>query len=157
MKLDSQLMFSEHANYIRSKTFTKIKFLGRIRNNLDQSTATMLYQTLILPIFDYGDIIYNCLSQKDAVMLQRLQNMSLKTILKANKRTSTAAIHDELNITLGTRCNMHCATQMYRVQQNLVPQTVAEMFQPVVPSGNITTQSDKRNNYIIPHCRLDFG
>ena len=86
MKLDPELKFNAHADYIRSKTISKIELLGRIRNNINQSTATMLYKTLILPIFDYGDIIYDCLCQKDAVTLQRLQNMSLKTILKANKR-----------------------------------------------------------------------
>ena len=64
MKLDKQLSFNEHAAYIHSKTIGKIIMLSRIRGSLDQSTSLMLYKTLILPIFDYWDIIYNCLSQK---------------------------------------------------------------------------------------------
>ena len=158
MKLDSQLTFSEHANYIRSKTFSKIKLLGKIRNTMDQSTSLMLYKTLILPIFDYGDVIYNCLSQKDATLLQRLQNMSLKTVLKVDKRSSTTAIHDQLNmLPLDKRRNMHSATQMFKISQNQVPISISNMFEKSSHENRMPTRRVTSGNYLLPHCRLELG
>ncbi len=49
-----------------------IKYLGEVCSYIKASTALMLYKLLILPIFDYGDIIYNCLSQTDRNTLQVL-------------------------------------------------------------------------------------
>ena len=57
MKLDQQLNFSDHANYVKSKIIGKIKLLGRVRHKLDQTTANMLYNTLILPNLDYCDYV----------------------------------------------------------------------------------------------------
>ena len=62
MKLDAQLNFSEHAQYIKSKTLGKIAVLGRMKNFVDYETSLMLYKTLILPLFNYCDVVYNCLN-----------------------------------------------------------------------------------------------
>ncbi len=112
MKLDQQLRFEEHAAYIQLKMIGKINnLLGRIQGTIKQSTTEMLYETLILPIPDYGDIVYNCLSQKYTIILQRQQHMCLKNILQAGKHTSTVEIHTILDMPRffkdgGTRVNV---------------------------------------------------
>ena len=57
-----------------------MKLLSKIRHTIDQQIAVMLYKPLIVPNIDYGDVIYHYLNQKDSKMLQRLQNMRLKTM-----------------------------------------------------------------------------
>ena len=52
-----------------------------------------VYKQLILPIFDYVDYVYDCICQRDAKILQRLQNLSLKSILRVDKWKSTAEVH----------------------------------------------------------------
>ena len=47
-------------------------------------------------LVDYNDHIYNCINQEDVVVLQRLQDLSLKNILCVDKLTYTEAIHREL-------------------------------------------------------------
>ncbi len=78
MKLDPYLDFNQHVEYVKRKTIGKVKLLGRLNNILMPDTMLMFYKTLILPIIDYGDIIYDGVSQKNAVALQRLQNMAFK-------------------------------------------------------------------------------
>ena len=91
-------------------------------------------------------------------MLQRLQNMSLKRILKADKYTATTTIHEDLNmLTLDNRRNMHCATQMFRVQNNLVPHAIAGMFEPATDNIRRNTRREKKNNFDIPRCQLEIG
>ncbi len=99
MKLDPCLTFKEHVNlYVKGKTLGKIKLLGKVCLYIRPSTALMLYKSLILPIFDYGDIIYNCISQSDSKTLQVLQNMAFKFILGVPLLTPAVYIHQELEM-----------------------------------------------------------
>ena len=81
--LDSRLTFEEHVNYIKSKTIGKIRLLGRIRHIIDRDTALLLYKTLIVPIYDYCDHIYFPISVNNADSLQKLQNIALRSIVRA--------------------------------------------------------------------------
>ncbi len=121
MKLDPSLTFKEHVNYVKGKTLGKIKLLGKVSSYIKSSTALMLYKSLILPIYDYGDIIYNCLSLADSKTLQVLQNMAFKFILGVPLLTPTAYIHRELEMsTLQERRTQHSATLMYQVDKAYV-------------------------------------
>ncbi len=72
--IDECLIFDAHVQYMKKKTFSKVKLLGRLKWVLDRDTLLLLYKTLILPIIDYGDTVYHGISQQDAYCLQKLQN-----------------------------------------------------------------------------------
>ena len=81
--------------------------------------------------------------------------MSLKTILKAPKCTSTIHIHETLNMpTLQQRRDEHCSTQMYKVSKNLAPSPILKMFKKQTPHGNMRTRRQQQGNYIVPKCNL---
>ena len=129
MKLDPTLTFKEHVNYVKGKTLGKIKLLGKVCSYIKPSTALMLYKSLILPIFDYGDVIYNCISTTDSKTLQVLQNMAFKFILGVPLLTPTAYIHQELEMyTLQDRRSIHSATLMYQVDKAMCPPPVLRLF-----------------------------
>ncbi len=114
VKLDQNLNFSTHVESIRAKTIGKIRLLGKIAPILDQNTSLFLYRSLVLPIFDYVDYVWDCLSQQDALTLQKLQNMALKNILNVPRITPTEQIHTQLNQDmLQTRRQKHTAAFMY--------------------------------------------
>ena len=68
IQLDPLLNFEEHVDYIRCKTIGKVKLLGRLNEILAKDTLLMLYKTLILPIIDYGDVIFDCINQKNVMI-----------------------------------------------------------------------------------------
>ena len=70
IKLDHRLSFKDHVAYIKGKTFAEIRLLGRLCRNLDLETLMLLYKTLILPVFDYGDVIYHGMLKADSESLQ---------------------------------------------------------------------------------------
>ena len=85
----------------------------------------MVLSSDTMPIIDYGDVIYDCMSQKDAAILQRLQNMAFKNILRVPHLTPTVETHHELDmLTLCDRRTLHTATQMFKVEHNLCPASV---------------------------------
>ena len=48
---------------------------------------------MLLPYFDYADIVYDRANQRDLDKLQRAQNKCLKICLLANKKTDTDLVH----------------------------------------------------------------
>lgn len=98
-KLNSSLstLATWFAKYkLESKTYAKIKLLGRVCHILGQDPALTLYKTLILPIYDYCDYVYYSVNQTDKEFLQKLQNCAFRTILRVEWLTSTAYTHETL-------------------------------------------------------------
>ena len=117
----------------------------------------MIYKTLILPIMEYGDIIYDCLSAKDAATLQKLQNSCLKHVSQLPRLTSTAYIHATLDVEyLSVRCKQHVATQMFRVNNGMVPDQIERRFKDWATISERTTRSSVGNNYEIPKTKLEM-
>ena len=155
MQLDPLLNFCEHVDYIERKTIGKVKLLGCLNEILTKDTLLMLYKTLVLPIIDYGDIIYDCINQKDMMILQRIQNMALKSILKALRLAPTAMIHEELDMmTLSTRRTLHDAKQMYKIYHGNCPRNVLCRFKGHSMVNCKQTRAVTSGSFEIPKYRL---
>ena len=115
----------------------------------------MIFKTLILPIMEYGDIIYDCLSVKDAATLQKLQNACLKHILQLPRLTSNAYIHETLNLQyLNVRRKQHVATQMFCIDHNLAPQGISDKFIRREAISMKATRSTCNRNFEIPRTKF---
>ena len=76
----------------------RLRMLGKLKHTIRKNLKLLPYKTLIMPLFDYGDIIYDGLNQRDNIMLQRLQNSALRIILDVKRDCSTELMHSELNL-----------------------------------------------------------
>ncbi len=85
--LDDKLSFDEHITTVHSKAVTKLGLIRKSRHFLDQSTAPLLYQTLLIPQLNYSDIVYDTTSMTNKNKLQIIQNCALGMILKCDKYT----------------------------------------------------------------------
>lgn len=108
----------------------KLKMLSELRANIPTDLAITLYKSLILPAFDYCDIIYDILSQRDIFFLQKLQNGDLRCILKKDKYESVARMHGEANLEwLDVRRSQHSAHWAYKAKNNLRPEYICNKFE----------------------------
>ena len=87
--LDSTLSFSNHIRTVSSMVAHKANLLAKIRKFLTDEVALKIYKSMILPYFDYGDVIYNQGNQDGLDKLQRLQNRCLKICKGYNVRFDT--------------------------------------------------------------------
>ena len=85
--LDDKLSFDEHITTVHSKAVTKLGLIRKSRHFLDQSTAPLLYQTLLIPQLNYSDIVYDTTSMTNKNKVQITQNCALGMILKCDKYT----------------------------------------------------------------------
>ena len=109
----------------------------------------------MLPIFDYGDIIFDCLLQRDSARLQRLQNSALRIILRADRRTSVKQMHTELSVDfLENRRHKHTCHEAYKCYSGLSPPSLCNMFRRVGDVNDRQTRLADSDNVVIPHIRL---
>ena len=156
--LDPLLDFSQHVKYLESKTLSKIGFLGRIRNFVDHVRSLMLYKTLILPLFDYCDIVYHCLNHRDKHILQKLQNCALRNTVRCHKLTPTVQLHENCSIELlSTRRDIHVSNEMYKVNTGMSPHNIQYMFELSRDKHCKVTRNAMNDNYYVPRCRLETG
>ena len=156
--LDQHLTFTNHVEYLKSKTLSKIGLLGKARYFVDHETAMMLYKTLILPYYDYCDYVYHCLSQKDSYTLQKLQNCSLRQILQCDKLSPVAEMHDICDLEmLNVRRDRHTSQEVYKAVHGITPESVQNMFSFVHETHSRSTRSIALEQLYLPRCKLEFS
>ncbi len=130
--LDPYLKFDKHVDYIKRKVVGRLRMMSKLRPITNEKTALTLYKTLVIPIIDYYDIIYNCLTKRDSETLQQLQNGACRIILQRNKRTPTSDMHRELKLfRLVDRRHLRTMEFMYKVVNELLPNSICKYFKKV--------------------------
>ena len=96
---NQSMSWADHIDAISTKINQRIGLIRRIRNVLPLQTRVTLYNTLILPLFDYGDVIWGD-KNKDTIMseLQILQNKAAKVLLGHPPRSSSTEALRSLNL-----------------------------------------------------------
>ena len=84
VQLDMNLNFHKYLQDCIQRASYKIYMLSKIRYYIDFETAITLYKTMILPIFEYGDIAYDLADMKSLDNLQTLQNRALEICVNSN-------------------------------------------------------------------------
>ena len=111
--LDSTMTGTKQLSKLNQQLAIKLTTFRKIRNYMSENTAIMIYKAMILPIFDYNDIIYNLLTQQQQTKLQRVQNRALRIVFRG-KILSVNDMHERANVDkLETRRDNHLLALMY--------------------------------------------
>ena len=121
--LHQSMSWADHVDAICMKINQRIGLIRRIRNLLPLQTRVTLYNTLILPLFDYGDVIWGD-KNNDTLMseLQILQNKAAKVMLGLPPRSSSNKALKRLDLKpLSTRRFFHRCTSKAAKDWNSLP------------------------------------
>ena len=80
--LSSNFTWTEHIEHVSTKINQRLGLLRRIKSLLSRSAGILFFNSLILPMFDYADIVWG--DKDNAVLmnnLKLLKNKAAKTIL----------------------------------------------------------------------------
>ena len=91
--LDPPLNFNHHITSVVRTILHKMTLLSKMKKYLRNDTALLVYKTMLLPYFDYGDVIYCKSANRDLDKLQRLQNRCLKICMRQERNFSTDRAH----------------------------------------------------------------
>ena len=65
MVFDNFMTCKAHMDYVCKKVASRVSILGRVTSFVTKEAATLVHNALILPLFDYCDISWSNLLQKD--------------------------------------------------------------------------------------------
>ncbi len=74
--LDSKFTFTQHVNYVRQKAISWLKMMGETRPMINIPTVLTLYKTIVTHLFDYNDVVFDCLSAEDSERLHECRTGS---------------------------------------------------------------------------------
>ena len=120
----------------------------------------MLYKTLRAPVFDYCDIIYDCLAQHDSGRLQKLENSDIRIICQENKRASVTDRHHNLHLnTLINRQHKHVSHYAYKGINDVCPSNFCSTFVELYSRqcSTIITRGVSNQEVVVPKFKLEFN
>ena len=153
--LDWELNFDNHISYVHSKSVKKLGVLKKSRQYLDKDTSVLLYKSLVLPHLDYCDTVYECTSKANLTKLQQIQTSACRTLLLADKFTSTASMHKSLGLlSLENRRKYHRAVDCHKHIHN-EKSSLTKYF--VDKQMGRATRSGELNKKVVPDIRSNMG
>ena len=89
--INNWFSWTDHIDYIRGKISEKLSLLRHIKSYLPLNARIMFFNSFILPLFDYGDIIWGDRGNASLMSeLQVLQNKAARLILDLAAQFSSA-------------------------------------------------------------------
>ena len=118
--LDSSLTFNLQIQQTISKVSHKLYILSKLRQFLTVKTAVLIYKSMILAYFDYGDIIYVFSNKTELQKLERLQERCINICTRTYGRDNIDNIRSTFKLpTLEKRRNCHIKNFMFKRNKNV--------------------------------------
>ena len=119
MKIDSQLTWSNHIAQIKSRTTNAIRNIARTNNVLSLKSRLTLTNALVVPHYNYGDIIYDGCTAKVREDLERNQNYAARAMLGRPKYSSAMKALQELEwLPLHRRRQIHQCVFVHKARHS---------------------------------------
>ncbi len=97
MYIDENLKWDVHIGKIIPKISAKISILRSLRNLVPIDNLTLMYNAIVLPHFDYADIVLDSASSASKFKLQILQTRAARIITGSGPRTSRNPMYKSLS------------------------------------------------------------
>ena len=119
MTLDSTLNSNLHIAQIIKCVCHKMTLLAKLKRYLNESTALVIYKSMLLSYLDNGDVIFCNSNKKDLDKLQRLQNKCLRICMGKDRLFHTHGAHVQAKVPyLEDRRLAHVRNFMYKRKSN---------------------------------------
>ncbi len=155
IKIHENMTWSDHIRDICSKINRRIGILKQVHYILPRQELVTLYNSIVLPLMDYGDLIWgdenNKLLMKD---LQIMQNKAAKVILGLPiMYLATAALHNLQWTPLLERRQGHCCVAVYKCLNDLM-----EVEYNMITNNMVHSYSTRgKNNLHLPKVKMEWG
>jgi len=99
ISLDSSLNLNTHFASSYKKATSRLHYLGKLRQNMDTETAAAIYNSMIIPMFTYCNLVqlkntetqmkrYASFERRARDIVRPKENTKLRTILGSRKRAA---------------------------------------------------------------------
>ena len=153
LTLQSSMSWRKHIVQVYEKASKRLNMLKFVTYKFDRSILTSLYKSLIRPLMEYGDVIWNNCCDCDAALLDTVQYEAARLVTGAIKGTSSARLYKELAWeSLSSRRKLHLLSQFYKIVKHLAPYYLSELL-PKLSSERTHYRLRSRENFTQFSCR----
>lgn len=150
--IDCKLTFRNHMNYTISKISKKVGYFRRISQNLSLRSRTLVYKTIIAPLFEYCPTILYFANSTDKNSLQKLQNRAMRVILHTNRYAHIADMLQTLHfMTINQRLSMLNMLFIFKILHGLLPNYMLKRIKFVQEVHHYNTRS--ASNIFVPTAK----
>ena len=116
---DQSLNVNLHVNQLIKTISYKLSLLQKLKCYISCEAAIQIYKSMVIPYFDYGDVLYQGTNKKHLDKLQKLQNRGLRICFGHRNQLSIDNMHFEAKICkLQDRRNQHVYNFMFKQKCN---------------------------------------
>ena len=127
----------------------------RIRKYVSLNTAVTLFNSLVLPHFDYGSLIWGSADSIHLEPIVRLQKRAARVLLKAPRFSGSQMLFRKLKwLPLLDRIKYHTSVLMFKCINKQVPLYLSNMFHKV--GHRYGTRSVSNCTLKVPKPRLEI-
>ena len=138
------------------KYLSKHSYLDH-RNPVDQNSLKLYYKSYILPILDYGCLIWGRCSTSNTNRLIKLQKRAARIILKVDLMTPSKQMFSELKwLPFPERVKYHTRVMMYKILNNMAPDYLRQLFHNVSETHERALRSADNELLTTPLCRTTY-
>ena len=152
--LDPSLTWSNNTDKLVSTVNKRIGLLRRVRNVLPKHTLNLLYKSLVVPHFDYCDVVWGNACKTYLLRLDKLQNAAGKIILGLPRRYPTELLLNTLGWQkLHDRRSNHLNVMVYKSLACKLPSNLCNIFNHVHKIHNHVTRASVNGNLPPPQVQ----
>ena len=135
----------------------KISLLKLLSKYVSRTGLTQYYNSYILPILDYGCLIWGRCSATNIKRILRLQKRAARIVLNADFTTSSKSIFMELKwLPFLERVKYHPCVMMYKAINNKTPEYISNMFSKSVDIHGRNLRSADRDMLRVPYAATQY-
>jgi hypothetical protein len=157
LTFNNTLTWTDHINNLVTKASRCIGLLKRLHRDVPRRCTEILYKSMIRPLLEYADIIFDGSSDTDLDRLENTQRQAALTCSAAYKHTSHNKLLEELGWPLlSRRRKNHRLIAMFKIQNNKAPPYLTNSCPPLTrdrtlynlrSNMNITTPQQRTSTY----------
>ncbi len=155
VEIDENMNWNKNTDKLCNKISKRIGVVRRLRSCLDINILNTLYRSMILPVFDYCDVVFCNCSGLNLDRLEKMQNRAARAITGYPPWHSATELREKLGWTsIQNRWLIHKCIYVFKCLNDLVPPYLHSKFNFVNTTHNVNTRSSASKLLAINECHL---
>lgn len=154
--IQNNCKWDSHINFIISKAKLQVACLRSYKYKLSRKCLEIMYNSFILPHFDYCDTVWDNCTLTLCAELEKLNLDAIRTVIGAVRGTSHLKLYQESGILpLKERRQRHKLILFFKIIKGLTPSYLSTYLPPLVAEFNPHHRRNPLQRYI-PRCRTEI-
>ena len=121
------MYWSNHINSSVTWAYSRLKQAYKFRNFLSRESRSNIVETYILSLFNYGDVLFQNITERLSNKIQRVQNSCMRFIFGLRKYDHISSCYEKnKTLNMESRRKLHALVLMHKVSIGEAPEYLSE-------------------------------